>query len=688
AMIEEDMPILAEKEILYFGQPLALIAAPDRLVLEKALSAVLPIEDETVPLLDIEEALKANQLIYGKDNLMADYSVSKGSTEEGFKRSDLVITGRYRTSYHEHVYLETQGMIAYPTTTGVEITGSMQCPYYIHRAATIALPFNGEDIVIRQTTTGGGFGGKEDFPSLLALHASLLAIQAGKPVKMVYDREEDILYTTKRHPSVITHRTGLTEEGLLLASEIDIILDGGACTTLSPVVLQRAILHGSGPYNIPNIRIRGRVVATNTPPNGAFRGFGVPQSCFAVERHMDRIAGNLGMDPVELRRKNLLKNGDLFPFGQVMKEEENLRTVFEEAIKRSDYYRKKEEFTSHCKGSLRKGIGFSLFFHGGGFTGSGEEKISGKARVALAEDGLIDILVSSVEMGQGATVMFTSVAADALGLPVEMFRYSLPDTSRVPDSGPTVASRTTMYVGKLVMDASRKMMKKLMEFSAHLSGVDMEQLKLQDGWFFCNGKKLYSFSEIGRRYLKEAGPLSGEARYYPPPGSHWNDETFSGEAYRSYSWGADVTEVEVDMGTYEIRPLKLTSVVEVGKVINVTAAKGQVEGGTLQGLGYAYLEDLEVRDGIYTSGHLTHYHIPTSWDTPDFDVTLREIPYEEGPFGAKGLGELPMDGSAPSLVSAVENATGLSPKQIPIGPEVLYRLRSESTCGEGSEDAV
>ncbi|HPI97924.1 MAG TPA: molybdopterin-dependent oxidoreductase, partial [Synergistales bacterium] len=353
----------------------------------------------------------------------------------------------------------------------------------------------------------------------------------------------------------------------------------------------------------------------------------------------------------------------------------------EEALVRSDYYRKKKEFASCRKGSLRKGIGLSLFFHGGGFTGSGEEKISGKARVAFCEDGLIHILVSSVEMGQGATVMFTSIAADTLGLPVEIFMYTLPDTSMVPDSGPTVASRTTMYVGKFVVEASRKMLNKLMKFASRISRVEVRQLKLKDGWVFCNDRKLYSFHEIGNRYLREAGPLWGEATYYPLPGDNWNEETFSGKAYRSYSWGADVTEVEVDMDTYEIRPLKLTSLAEIGRVINVTSATGQVEGGSLQGLGYAYLEDLEFHEGIYTSGHLSHYHIPTSCDTPDFDVILKENPYEDGPFGAKGLGELPMDGSAPSLVSAVENATGLSITRIPLLPENLHRWRSESACG-------
>jgi len=688
AMIENDMPILAEKEILHFGQPLALVAAPDRETLERAISSISPLEEETDPLLDYFSSLAGHKVICGKDNIMADYSVCLGDPKEGFRNSEIVVTGSYRTSYHEHVYLETQGMIASPVKNGVDILGSMQCPYYIHRAASIALPFPPDNIVIRQSTTGGAFGGKEDYPSVIALHTALLALKAGRPVKMVYDREEDILSTTKRHPSLITHRTGLSRDGLLIASEIDILLDGGAFTTLSPVVLQRCILHAAGPYWIPDVRIRGRALATNTPPNGAFRGFGVPQSCFAVERHMDRISSELDMDPVEIRRKNLLRNGHPFPFGQVMKEEENLRKVFEEVIARSDYYRKKEEYRTGNKGHLRKGMGLSLFFHGGGFTGSGEEKISGKARVALAEDGIIDILVSSVEMGQGATVMFTSVAADTLGLPVETFRHHQPDTSVVPDSGPTVASRTTMFVGRIVMDACLNFIEKLKTFVAETFDIETREVEMEKGIFMHKNRQLASFSEMGKKYLDEKGSLFGDSVYTPPPYSLWKDETFSGDAYKSYSWGADVTEVEVDMDTYEIRPLKLTSVMEIGKVINPISAGGQVEGGSLQGLGYAYLEKLEIQKGIYSTGHLTHYHIPTSCDTPDFNVALEEIPYKDGPFGAKGLGELPMDGAAPSLISAVEDATGLFPEEIPLGPELLQRLRSQSTDREVSGNEV
>lgn len=681
-MVENDLPILAEEKIRYCGEPVILIAAPEKALLEAAVKAISIVTAEKEPLLTIEESIQGKKLLYGKDNIYADYTVSDGNPDMALKKADMIIEGTYQTGYQEQLYLETQGMIARSVGNGIEIIGSMQCPYYIHRAACHALPFDPENIVIKQAVTGGGFGGKEDYPSVIGIHAALLAMKSGHPVKMVYGREEDLLVTPKRHPSLIRHRTGIRKDGVIIASDIEILLNGGAYATLSKVVLQRAILHAAGPYRIPDIYIRGRALATNTPPCSAFRGFGVPQSCFAVERQMDRIAARLGIDPFDLRKKNLLQNGNRFPFGQEFTEGENLNLVLEKAVELSGYKRKRAFPPKTCSSSGKYGIGLSLYFHGGGFTGSGEEKIDGKAKVRYVGNGLIEILVSSVEMGQGATVMFTSLAAETMELPPSMFIHPQPDTSIVPDSGPTVASRTTMFVGRIVMDACHKLLETLRAAVGKWHKAENGDILYSKGLFSSKNGPLGHFTEMADRFLLEEGPLSGFARYIPPEGMLWNEDSFTGAAYKSYSWGADVAEVEVDMNTYEIKPVRITTVVEIGKVINEITAIGQVEGGKLQSLGYGYLEEMKIRKGKFESGHMTQYHIPTSMDCPDFHVSIEEIPYTGGPYGAKGLGELPMDGGAPALVSAIENATGLSPDQIPVTGERLEELQREMAPGE------
>ncbi len=283
AMIRDDHPILADEEVRFVAEPIALVAAPDRELLAQALAAIRVEIEELPPVLGIEQALSGGTVIWGSDNILSEYRITDGDLAAGFAASDLVVEGTYSTGHQEHLYIEPNGMVAIPREGGMEIVGSLQCPFYIHNALARGLGLDPARIVVKQMTTGGAFGGKEDFPSVLALHAALLAQRSGRPVRMIYDRTEDIRSTTKRHPSIVRHRTGVSRDGSLLAAEIDVVFDGGAYTTLSPVVLSRGILHAAGAYRVPNVSIRGRAVATNTPPNGAFRGFGAPQTIFAIE---------------------------------------------------------------------------------------------------------------------------------------------------------------------------------------------------------------------------------------------------------------------------------------------------------------------------------------------------------------------------------------------------------------------
>ena len=620
ALIEDDQPFLVEREVRHLAEPILLLAHPDR---EKLLAARVEIEyDEEPPLLDPERS----------DQVFKAISIVKGDGAAALARADLVIEGTYRTGHQEHIYIEPNGVVAVPEDGGVTIYGSIQCPFYVVKAVRCLL---GEDRPLRviQTETGGGFGGKEEYPSMLAGHAAMLALKSGRPVKVIYDRVEDMVATTKRHPSIVRHRTGVTRDGRLVAMEVEVILDGGAYVTLSPVVLSRGCIHAAGPYRCDHVEIQGRAVFTNTPPNGAFRGFGAPQTEFAVEVHMDRIAEALGMDPVALRRINALRPGDTTATGQTMGGDCSAHQVLEEAVRRTDFLEKRAAWRG-----TNRAIGLSLFYHGAGFTGSGERTLKSKARLELTPAG-VRIAVGSTEIGQGTRTMHAQIVADALGVPYEEIEVAQPDTARVPDSGPTVASRTCLVVGKILEECAHEMKERLGELSP-------------------------------AEYHARHGGFAVELMYRPPDWIRWDDETYRGDAYATYAWGCDVAELELDPDTFEVRPLRLTAVQEFGRAIHPALARGQIEGGTVQGLGYALLERVVMRNGAMANAQLTNYIIPTTLDTPEIDVVMMENPYPGGPFGAKGLGELPMDGPAPAVVNALRHR-GLDVREIPATPELL-----------------
>ncbi|MBD3334761.1 MAG: molybdopterin-dependent oxidoreductase, partial [Candidatus Eisenbacteria bacterium] len=451
-------------------------------------------------------------------------------------------------------------------------------------------------------------------------------------------------------------------------------------------------------------------------PNGAFRGFGAPQSQFACERQMDRIARELGLSPLAVRRRNLLRDGDELPFGQILPAGgAGAGAVLESVLRMSGYETRRRDIAAgngaaaplgpswnrseepppdqnRQRNALHKrartggeernpspsrqprassaraptrdlprrpplrGVGLALYLHGGGFTGAGEERIEGEVAVRFTRDDTVEILTSNVELGQGASTVLSMIAAQALGVPAEIVRHVDPDTSAVPDSGPTVASRTTMIVGRILVDACRNM---------------MERLPSGD------------FLEEARRCVKLHGSLEGRAAYHPPKGRAWDEESYRGDAYKAYSWGAHVVEVEVDPWTMTVRPLKASVVVEIGRAIHPVLAAGQVAGGALQGMAYGYLEELKHAGGRALNDRMATYIIPTILDTPEISVGIEELPYAGGPYGAKGLGELPFNGGAPAIAAAVEDATGIAVDELPITPERLLQSAIDPRAGRG-----
>lgn len=551
------------------------------------------------------------------------------------------------------------------------VSGSMQCPYYVLDALTHAFGRPREAFRVVQTPVGGGFGGKEEYPSVLALHAALLAEKAGAPVKLILDRQEDMAVTTKRHPSRVRHRTAVDRDGKLLAMEIDILLDGGAYVTLSPVVLSRGCIHAAGPYSCENIHIHGEVRLTNSPPYGAFRGFGAPQTLFALERHMDEIARRISIDPAELRRRNFLRPGQTLATGQEFRDGVDLPRLLDRALRESAYEeRRAAHATFNASHSyLRRGIGIAAFHHGSGFTGGGEAYLASEVWVDGLPDGRVEVLTAQTDMGQGTTTILAQIAAAKLGLKPKAVSVAQPDTSRVPNSGPTVASRTAMVVGNLVEKACDALVA-LLRASQSTKPFGDAWLHGQD---LNDAIRLWHVSHPGQT-------LRGHAKYVKPATIQWDDQTYRGDAYAAYSWAADVAEVEVDLRTFQVRVTDFVAVQEVGKVINPTLATGQVQGGIAQAIGWALYENVVLDDGAMKNAQMTNYIIPTSTDLPPLRVYFEEAGSPHGPGGAKGIGEMPIDGPAPAVVNAVCAAVGGALNEIPLTPERLMASIAEQPC--------
>lgn len=634
-VITDDQPLLAEKEVNYIGEPILLVVGPNKEQVIDILSRITVQYEDREAIFNIEEALAQKMPpIYKNDNCFAEYGYQKGSVEQSLANAAQIIEETFETGYQEHVYIEPQGVVGLCDKEKVTILGSMQCPYYIKNAVMQALNYRENQVRIVQTPTGGGFGGKEDYPSLLACHAALAAYKTKHPVQLILERNEDMEVTTKRHPTRLKYKTALDSEGNILGMDIEIQLNGGAYAGLSSVVLQRALICAVGVYKIENFRIQGRVLATNTVPTGAFRGFGAPQSFFAVEMHMEHLAKKLGVEPLSFKQRYMVCKGDSTATAGLFRDPVMLPQMIEEVERMSQYSKKYQSYNNDVT-NTKRGIGMSLFLHGCGFTGNGERDYI-KAVVKLRKyiDGQVEILVSNVDMGQGLQTTLNKIVAKTLKISIDKIIYANPDTDRVPNSGPTVASRTLMIVGKLLERAALQLKKQWKE------GKEQEIIEY----------------------------------YQHPELIPWDEKTFHGDAYPTYSWGVNVVEVEVDTLTAQVEIVGVWAVFDIGNAIDERIIQGQIEGGILQGLGYASIEKMQSKQGKIQQRSITDYIIPTAKDIVKIESRLIQNPYKEGPFGAKGVGELTLIGAAPAYAAAVEHAVNRNLRSIPITPEVLMEV--------------
>lgn len=679
AFLELDMPFLVEDTVKYLGEPIILLANENKDLLKLAHNHIDIEYDEYPSLFDIRKSENSEIKIYKENNVIKDIRINKGNIEEAKNISAKTIKISTETGFQEHLYLEPQGLVAIPEDNRIVIKGSMQCPYYIKNALEKMFE-NRYKITIIQATTGGAFGGKEDFPSLLGGHAAILSIKAKRPVAMFYDREEDILYTTKRHPSVADYTAYVTNEGKILGLELNFLIDGGAYSTLSTVVLSRGALTSAGCYHIPNAKIVAKALATNTVPSGAFRGFGGPQAVFGIEMLIEKIAKELNIPPLEIRKINLIEQGMETITSQKLMYSVSSTLTLNDVLKMSNYEKKYYDFLKHNRPIIEriknglfpkdnkdeklKGIGLALSVHGAGFTGTGENKIHGKIKIDVHGNGKIEIFTAQTEMGQGEKTTFRKIMADSLNVSIDNILLSEVNTDLVPDSGPTVASRSTMVIGSLIVDASKDILNEIK------NKLDLEyktDFEYREGYFY-SGDIVIPFIEASKK-------IGGETmfkEYSHPPLIKFDEVNYIGDAYPVFSWAGSVAEIEVDPVTFESKVINFYTSHDIGKAINHDQVVAQIQGGCLQGIGYAMYERTEIKNGKFDVNGFNDYIVPTLTDTPNFEVNVIENYYPFGPFGAKGLGELPLVGAPPAVAAAFWMIFDKEFEKIPILPEMIY----------------
>lgn len=631
-IVGDDHPVFSNGEVNYIGEAILMIVGPDKRQVGKY-AAATKVDYE---LLDAcFDPKKSDKTFY-------EYAYEEGDWEKAFEEADEIIDDEIFSAHQEHAYMEVQGLIGDYRDGKLTVRGSMQCPFYVHTAVTAVMGMKPEDVNVIADDTGGGFGGKEDYPSILGSQVGVASYKTGRPVKCVFDRREDITCTSKRHPAFMRYRMAI-KDGKITAVDTDILYDGGGYTTLSMVVLQRGLIGALGIYKFPRYRVHGKAVKTHTVPNGAFRGFGGPQTFFAMELMMNHAARRLGKDPLVLRKEYCSKKGDVSPTHGVYHFEIPIPDMLEQIAEASDYYRKAEAYKNQS-GRYRRGIGISSVYHGCGFTGAGErDLIKAVFKLHKRADDTVEILAAAVDMGQGVKTAFRKIAASVLDLPVDRVIIVNPDTDRVPNSGPTVASRSVMVVGKLIERAAKR---------------------LKADW------KPGEDQLITEHYV------------HPDFMVPWDLATFSGDPYPDSSWSTNVVEVEVDTLLGLTKVLNAWGCYDVGTVIDENIVIGQMEGGLLQSIGHGGIELINYdQSGRIRNNSLSDYIVPTALDVPSLHVMFHKSEYVNGPFGAKAAGELPNVGGSAAYIGAMESALGTDLYQTPFSTEDTMQLLEERRNG-------
>jgi selenium-dependent xanthine dehydrogenase len=669
-LVIKDWPVLVGvgEKVRTVGEAIALVAATTRAAATHALDLIAA-EYETLPVVSnpVEARKDASPRVHESGNLLKHIPVRKGDVEQGFREAHTVLEDTFHTPMTDHAFLEPECSLARPVEDGrMEIFVGSQIPYADREQVAACLGVAEDRIRVIGTLVGGGFGGKEDIAG--QIHAALLARATGRPVKVLYDRHESLLVHPKRHATQIRVRLGATREGQLTAAETELYGDTGAYASLGDKVMTRATTHSSGPYVIPHVRADCYAMYTNNPPAGAFRGFGVTQSCFAIESAMDELAEKVGLDPVDLRRRNALRVGTSTSTGQVLHESVGLMECIDRVDARLREVAGSSPFEArpvHGTAARRRAWGFAVAFKNTGL-GSGAEDKAG-AVVELDADGCLEVRSASAEIGQGLVTVLQLIAAEELGLEAHAVRVLLSDTDLTPDGGPTTASRQTFVAGNAVLHAARTLRRAAAATLAERYDQPPDAIRFSEGAAWV-GERRVPFSEIAALMHAEGRETRAAFEYHAPP----TDALGSGKnIHFAYSFAAQAAQVEVNLETGEVRVLHVLAATDVGRALNPLGVQGQVEGGVMMGIGNALMEEFILDEGRVFSDRLARYRMPSILHTPRIESIVVEHPVAAGPFGAKGIGEITSIPTTPAITNAIYHACGVRVRRLPVDQDWL-----------------
>lgn len=650
----KDQPVLCDDRVRFMGDKVALVVAESEEVAWQAVKLV-EVEYEPLPIVtDPEGALsEGSPLIFESGNLAAERRIARGDVEKAFTEAHHLHEAVFRTPFLEHAPLEPEAALAIFDEEGkLTVIAPTQNVFFDRAELCRILNLKRHDVRVIQAPTGGAFGKREDM--VVQPLAALAAFKLKRPVRIVLSREESFRSTTKRHPMIVHRKMAADKEGRITALQVDVIADTGAYTSWAPNILRKACVHATGPYEIPNIRVIGKSVYTNNAYSGAFRGFGSTQVLYAAERHMDMAARAWGFDPVQLRRINLLKDGGQTATQRLRIDQKVTLNRCLDAVMSAMGSRLESVPESQ---KIRHGRGCSTIFYGIGY-GGGIPDVSG-ARVVLKADGRFELRVGAVDYGQGSSTIFRQIAAQALGTDFDNVDLIAADSEWTPDSGSTVASRQTLVTGRAVQEVCEKFRRSLVESCAELGlkyvPQDLDALR-----------RLYEQMKADDRSLEAFHRHSVKTEKL-------DEETGQGIAYATYAWGAQAAEVEVNIETGKVKVLKLAAAHDVGKIINLEALRGQVFGAVAMGIGMALSEEYKVVKGVPQTLNFDTYRILRASDMPEITVEFIESPDSLGPYGARGIGEPALVGTAPAVVNAICDALGIETTDLPITTEVIKR---------------
>jgi CO/xanthine dehydrogenase Mo-binding subunit len=674
-VIIDDQPLIADPVVRYIGDCIGIVVADMEYSAYHLSKQVRVTYDLQTPYLSIEESKTARENFIHENNVACTHRVIKGNIDKGFDSASTIVESEFTTPFQEHYYLEPQGCIAIPENGGITIYGSLQCPYYIQKAISrmLGIPYNKVRVI--QAPTGGAFGGKEDIPSEVCARAALAASKLNLPVKTVYQRVDDIVVTSKRHPFKMKYKVGVNASGDLCAAEILLEENAGAYATLSSVVSYRSAMQAMGPYFIPNIKVQSISYYTNLHPTGAFRGFGSPQATFGHERMMDIVAEKIGMDSVQFRLRNILKPGSKTQTGHLLEQSVGAEKTVTQAATAAGW--KKVSKNKMHNGRYLKGIGIAACHYGNCLGAAGWHMDGSGARVQIQRDGSVHVSYGLVDMGQGAVTVVTQMTAEALGINPDHITVLPTDSSKVPDSGPSVASRNVIMTGNAIRNAAEKLIPVLRSAAADLLSCDQKNIELvNDQATNTDSGDSIPFSQLAE-YLYVHNSKTETLGWWHVPSLDYDPVKGLGEAYFTYSYATQVAEVSVDTLTGLVKVEHVWAAHDIGKAINPAGIEGQVEGGVVQGAGWALSENFILEEAEIKTTNLSTYLLPTTLDSPGVNTIIIEEPEKEGPWGAKGVGEPSIIPTAAAIVNAASNAVGHQFTSIPLLPEHVLDVIEE-----------